>query len=499
MLVAWHGGCFGRPHMTSRITLVLGLCAAAPVFAQPAPRPPAPRPPAPRPAAAPAAPAAVPDDLAAFDHDLDTLFSGGGLTSDQAASRAGAASPTVRRRVAEIDAAIAQREAAELARVPQLRGTASYTRLSAVQLAPIAFPLGGMTINFAFPAPLTNAYLAEAQLVVPLSDYLLRFPALIDTAKLGVEAARIDKRSSELGAGQDARLAYYEWLRARLQVLIAQRQLVQVQRTLDQVRALAEVQRLSRADLMRVEAQEADAEQTVDQLQNLAQLREEQLRILIGAAPGEPLALGEDIRTDVQVAGAAPLGDLMDTARRQRLEFKALDTGIAAKQRQRDAELANTLPRLSAVGITDYADPNQRVFPQVDQFKFTWQVGAQLTWTINDALIAETTKHRLAAEANELRADRLNLENGTRIEVLNAQQSVSLAQHALATTQKGLAAAEESYRVRRELLNAERATAVELVDAETELTRARIAALNARVDLRVAQAQLNHAIGNDAK
>ncbi|HEX3473895.1 MAG TPA: TolC family protein [Kofleriaceae bacterium] len=482
--------------MTSRISLVLALCAAAPALAQPAPRPPAPRPPAPRPAAAPAA---APDDLAAFDRDLDTLFAAGGLTAEQAASRAQTASPTVRRRAAELDAAIAQRQAAELALVPQVRGTASYTRLSAIQVAPISFPIGGMTINFAFPSPLTNAYLAEAQLAVPLSDYLLRFPALIDTAKLGVEAARIDKRSSEIGAGQDARLAYYEWVRARLQVLIAQRQLVQVQRTLDQVRALAEVQRLSRADLMRVEAQQADAEQTVDQLQNLAQLREEQLRILIGAAPGEPLAVGEDIRAEVQVGGVAAIGDLVDTARRQRLEFKVIDVGIAAKQRQRDAELANSLPRLSAFGVADYADPNQRVFPQVDQFKFTWQVGAQLTWTINDALIAETTKRRIAAEANELRADRQNLDNGTRIEVQSAQQAVALAQHALATTQKGLAAAEESYRVRRELLNAERATAVELVDAETELTRARIAALNARVDLRVAQAQLSHAIGNDAK
>lgn len=480
--------------MTSRISLVFWLGAAAPAFAQPAPRQPAPRP-----AAKPAAPAAVPDDLAAFDRDLASLFASGGLTAEQAAARAGGASPTVRRRAAEVEAAIAQRETAELALVPQVSGKASYTRLSSIPAAPISFPIGGMTINFAFPAPLTNAYLAEAQLVVPLSDYLLRFPALIDTAKLGVQSARLDKRSSELGAGQDARVAYYEWVRARLQVLISQRQLVQVQRTLEQVRALAEVQRLSRADLMRVEAQEADAEQTVDQLQNLAQLREEQLRILIGAPPGEPLAVGEDIRADVQVPGVAPLDDLMGSARRQRLEFKVLDVGIEAKQRQRDAELANTLPHLAAVGIADYADPNQRVFPQVDAFKFTWQVGAQLTWTMNDALVAETTKRRIAAEANELRADRQNLENGTRIEVLNAQQAVALAQHALSTTQKGLAASEESYRVRRELLNAERATAVELVDAETELTRARIAALNARVDLRVAQAQLNHAIGNDAK
>jgi outer membrane protein len=67
------------------------------------------------------------------------------------------------------------------------------------------------------------------------------------------------------------------------------------------------------------------------------------------------------------------------------------------------------------------------------------------------------------------------------------------------TSMKGLSASEEGYRVRRELLNADRATAVELVDAETDLTRARIAAINARVDLRVAIAQLRHALGQDAR
>jgi outer membrane protein len=474
--------------MTSRILLALWLCTAAPALAQPAP-PRRPTAPAPR----PATPASGADDLAAFDHDLDALLGSGGLTADQAASRAGAASPTVRRRVAELDVAVAQVQAAELARVPVVTGRASYTRLSHV--APFTIPVGpGVTIQ-----SLDNAYLAEAQLVVPLSDYVLRYPKLIDAARLGADAARLSKRSSEVSAGEDARLAYYEWVRSRLQVLIAKRQLVQVQRTLAQVRALTEAQRLSRADLLRVESQEAQAEQVVDQLENVAGLREEQLRLLIGATAREPLAIGEDIRTDVAVAGAAPLDELTGRAAQQRLEFKVIDTGLAAKDRQRAAEQANLWPRLSAFGTADYADPNQRVFPQQDKFQLTWQIGAQLTWTLNDALISRTTDHRLRAEADELRADRENLEHGTRIEILAAQQAVAIAQHALATSQKGLVAAEEGYRVRKELLNAERATAVELVDAETDLTRARITALNARVDLRVARAQLDHAVGNDAR
>src|SRR6185369_12740600 len=204
--------------MTLRITLACSLLAATPVFAQPAPKPPAPKSPA-RPA--PTAPAAV-DDLAAFDHDLDALFATGGLTSDQAASRASGASPTVRRRVAELEAAVAQEEAAELARVPVVSGRLSYTRLSPVAPFVIPNPITGMNVTI---LSLENAYLGEAQLVVPLSDYVLRYPKLIDTARLGAEIARIDKRSSEANAGQDARLAYYEWVRAKLQVLISKLQL----------------------------------------------------------------------------------------------------------------------------------------------------------------------------------------------------------------------------------------------------------------------------------
>jgi outer membrane protein TolC len=156
------------------------------------------------------------------------------------------------------------------------------------------------------------------------------------------------------------------------------------------------------------------------------------------------------------------------------------------------------LPRLSAFAVADYANPNQRVFPQTDKFSGTWSAGLQITWTLNDTLVGNTNHHRLVAETDELRADRENLMRGARIEILSSQQAVAIAQHALATTQKGLVAAEEGYRVRKELLAADRATAVELVDAETDLTRARINALNARVDLRVAMSQLTHAVGDDA-
>ncbi len=478
----WRRGTTGAlvRAMTLRATLALILIAVTPALAQPA------------------SPTKLqtPADMASFDTELDALFTPGGLTSDQAAQRAVSSSPSVLRSVAEIDVAIANVQAAELSRIPQVGGKAAYTRLSPIDAVVFGDPSVPGTPRF---VSLENIYTVQGQIGIPLSDYILRFPKIIGAARLGEEAARLSKRSNEVNAGNDARIAYYEWVRSRLQAIVAQRQLAQVQTTLKQVRALAEAQRLSRADLMRVESNEAQADQAVIQLRHLADLREEQLRLLIGAPQGQPLTMGEDIRQEATAPATVQLDALVETAKRQRLEFKAIDLGIRAKDKQLEAERANKYPVLSAFAAGEYTNPNQRVFPQEDKFTFTWSVGAQLTWTLNQALVSRTTDRRLRAETNELKADRSNLERGTRIQVLSAQQSVQIAQAALQTSQKGLAAAEEGYRVRRELLNAERATAVELVDAETDLTRARIASLNARVDLRVAMAQLAHALGNDAK
>ena len=469
------------------LSVVFVAIAAASAHAQPSP------------AAPPTAAQAI-DELAEFDRELDAMFVTGGLTSDQAAARAGNVSPTVQRRIAEVAEQTAAATTTYLQGVPQVGGKLSYTRNS--YIPPFSFASSGIMIpgvdlsSLAFNF-LQNYYLAEATISIPVSDYLYRYPKLVSGAKIALEVAKTTRASAWVNAGQDARAAYYEWLRAKLQVIVAQRQVAQVQATLGQVRAQAEVQRISRADLLRVESQEAEAEQTAAQLTNIAELREEQLRVMLQVPDGQPLAIGEDIRKDVSVAAARQLDEMMGHVTQHRLDYLAIVQGIDAREKQYEAEVPGYLPKISAFGVADYANPNQRIFPQEDKFTGTWALGVQATWNLNDALTANVNRDRFAAQTDELRADQENFVRQTRIEVLQAQQNVQLAVHDLDTTAKGLKSAEESYRVRKELLAAERATAVELVDSETDLTRARINALNARIDLRVALAQLQHSLGDD--
>jgi outer membrane protein TolC len=429
-------------------------------------------------------------DAASFDAAVGTLLGqNGGLTADDAAARAAKASPAVRRKAAEVAAAYAQAKQAELVRVPIVTASARYTRLSDVELP----MLGG---GFSFPVFL-NTYSVGGQIVVPISDYALTFPSLTAAARAGASAAKYAERSAVVDVASEARIAYYEWIRSRLQVLVAERLVAQVTASLEQVRALAEVQRLSRADLLRVEAQRAQAELTLARLRNLATLRDEQLRILIGAEPGAPLAIGEDVRVDLDPPSTTKIDELTKQATDRRLDLATLDRGIEARDRQREAQRAELYPRLSAFAQVDFANPNQRIIPAHDEFDLTWAAGVQLTWSLNDTLVGGAKRDQTAAEAAQLRADRDRLLEGIHLQLVAAVQAVDLARAAIAVSAGGLAAAEESYRVRRELLAGERATAVEIVDAETQLTQARFAAIDARIDLRIALAQLRHASGQD--
>lgn len=119
--------------MTLRHTLALLLLATSPALAQ-APG-----------AKAPAPASATPDDMAEFDKELDALFPGKGLTADEAAQRALRTSPTVDRAVADVEVAIAEAKAAEVARIPVIGIEGKYTRLSRVDLPPLSF--GGMSFT----------------------------------------------------------------------------------------------------------------------------------------------------------------------------------------------------------------------------------------------------------------------------------------------------------------------------------------------------------------
>ena len=167
----------------------------------------------------------------------------GGLTAEQVAERALAASPTLAARRAEIDAASAQIAKTTARFFPRVTLSATYTRLSeannslggsivgARNPGPLALgpcdaadpagptcpvdsagvPIGANTL--AFPTT-RNSHDLSAEVAVPLSDYVFTMPSAVGATRANARANEPGEQAAACDAAHEARVAYHDWLRA---------------------------------------------------------------------------------------------------------------------------------------------------------------------------------------------------------------------------------------------------------------------------------------------
>jgi outer membrane protein TolC len=461
-----------------------------------------------------AAPAA-PDPLAALK------AASGGLTAEEVGRRAAETSVEARSKERAVDAAEARRDEAEAGYWPRLTGTARYTRLSTVP--PIEFGAPGVSLVFtpsqpsdavapralagteplfasglpAFGVPV-NQYTLQASLTVPLSDYVFRVSQAIAATTHSARAARVDEQAARLKAAAEARVGYYQWIRARGQAVVAGQALEQARAHLHDAQQMFAAGVVSRADTLRAESQVKSIELLQTRTLNLVELAEEQLHIVMHDAGARHYEIGEDVTAPLPArASDANLAHLQDEAFEHRLELRALDETAGSVRELGKMSRAAQYPRLDLAGNAIYANPNQRIFPLRDKFDGTWDASVQLSWTPSDIPGARATGRTQAAQEAQILAQRDALLDGLRLEVTQAYQLQREAEVALGTTLQGLRAAEESSRVRRDLFRNGKATLVEVNDAESELTRSQLEVVNAHIDARIARVRLDHAVGRD--
>lgn len=490
----------------------------------PPPPPPAPAAqpgPVPRPGVQP--PAAAPDVLA-----IGLAPQPGGLTPDDAGRVASKTKRSVRTKQAELQAAAARVDQAFINFVPRVSLSATYTRLSSVPGFALGSGSGGLVgaantgllkvgacpgtaeVNcvvdskgspaavtaVSFPAVL-NSTSFVASLAVPISDYLLRISQGYSSAVHAEKGKKLEVQAEELQAAGDAKIAYFNWVQARGQVIVTRQAVDQAKAHLEDANKAFTVGLISRADVLRLDSQVAAAQQVQAQAEAFSLIAEEQLRTVLSMPADAPLAIGVDVMHEQATSVSETLQALQERAMSRRLEIRALDeTQLAIKDTVSLAR-AGYAPRLDAFADATYANPNQRVFPSKDQFDLTWDMGLRLSWTLNDSFTAIGATAEAKARVATIAEQKGALRDGLRLEVAAAYADVQKSGMTIEAADRQLSSAEESLRVRNELFRNGKATSTDLVDAEAEATRARLARLNARIGLLVARVRLEHATGRD--
>jgi outer membrane protein TolC len=453
-----------------------------------------------------AQPARADRDVAAR---LDELISvAGGLTADIAAAKAVASSHDLRGRREQAAAAGDLVDQAAVAYLPRLTVSGRAQRLSPITqplfatvvaapgAAPGPVPAGTTLVNVPvrFGALQDNASI-DASVQLPLSDYLLRISQSHAAARDSEEATRLTERAEQRAIATGARLLFYDWARARLQIVIADAGVQQAAAHLEDVRNLQVAGRAVLADRLRVEAQLASAQQLRARALEREVVQRERLEVLLHDPT--PPSIGEDVRLP-----PAPLGEPLEVERlvlralSVRPELRALHLSTGSIEMQAKALRAFIYPRLEAVANVTFAAPNPRFFPQRDQFDLTWAVGLQLSWSPDGALAASAGKAAVEAQGRKSDADEAAARDALRNEVVATVEAVRSSAVVVESSASGLRSAEESYRSRRELFASGRATSVELTDAETALTQARLDVIDALIDRRIADARLRQATGD---
>jgi len=382
--------------------------------------------------------------------------------------------------------------------LPKLSLTAQYTRLSPIGAASFPDPTGANPPTVLPTGPLDN-YLLSANLTVPFTEYLLRMATALRGAGENEEAAALTERATRAAAAAGAKLAYYDWVRARLQRVLAEQARDQAKGQLQRVEALHSAGRAAEADLQQARAFQADAELGVSQADTLQAIAEQRLRSAVHAPPEEQLSVGENVLAPFPGADeGGNLDDLYREAQSQRLELKAFDKGSAALDRLHSVEKTRALPRLDGFGTYTYANPNQRAFPQTNQWQDSWQIGLALTWSSADLGTSITSAESARSQRQQLLHQRTLALEGMQLDITSSYRALAQARVNVVTAEQGERAAVAALDARTRLAEQGLATTLELLQAQTAQVQARLNLINAHIALRVARVQLDHALGRDA-
>jgi outer membrane protein TolC len=177
-----------------------------------------------------------------------------------------------------------------------------------------------------------------------------------------------------------------------------------------------------------------------------------------------------------------------------RPEILSSRSRISAQAASVDLARSGLFPSVYLTGDYTMADPNQRVFPQSDQFVGTWSVGIMASIDIGrypQALAQEVQARGRLLQAQE---NSRKIADAVTTDVIRAYLDLTEAIQRLASLALELQQAEENERVAAERLRQGVILTSEWLDAQSLLVRARLRQSQSLFDVLIGRAALERAV-----
>jgi outer membrane protein len=408
------------------------------------------------------------------------------LTLDQAIAQGLETSHRLAEIGARQDAALAVEAQSRSASMPQIALTAGYMRTNHVE--EFVIPPGRLI----YP-DIPDNLRSRVDFAWPIYNGG-RTDALTRAAAAEAGAIAQDREAARADLKLEITRAYWAVITARAAEDVVQQALDRTVAHLVDVRNQLNVGLVPPNEVLSLEAQQAHQQMLLIEAQNAEVTADADFRRLIGLNQDAPFDLAD--RLDPLPPPPSPdVAQLIETARANRAERKALEIRIDASGARLTAASAGNVPLVTTTGGFDAAKPNPRIFPRQPLWKPSWDVGVNFSWSVFDggrvaAEVAEAAANQRAAEERLRDFDR-----NVGAEVRQRAAEVASAEAAIAAADAGVQSAAEARRVLGDRFAAGVATNTDVIDAQVALLQADLDRTRALATARLAMARLERALG----
>ncbi|HTR81831.1 MAG TPA: TolC family protein [Bacteroidota bacterium] len=370
---------------------------------------------------------------------------------------------------------------------PSLKAQAAYQRLSSVPVFTI--PLPGYPVSF--PVILNN-YAAKATLQQPIfSGWKLQSAA--NSAEYSAEASKRDVENDKAELVYNIKSAYWGVYRAKEFKRLSDENVNQISSHLDDIQSMFNQGMATTNDVLKVKVQFSSAKLMQSEAANNVQIAMISFNSTVGIPLTTQIIIGSKLTPTTKEF--PPLDQLLGSAFTDRPDMQGMEWRLRAAESDVNGAKAGWSPQLFLTGNYYYSRPNQRIFPAVDAFKDSWDVGISLQFDIWNNLTTVYQTTEAESKYEQTKEGIAMLKDGVTLEVTQSYLAFNQAKENIQLSQLEVDQASENLRVTHEKFKAGRTTNSEMLDAEVALLQAKLQLTQSLVDFELAQAKLEESVG----
>ena len=365
---------------------------------------------------------------------------------------------------------------------PQITWTSGYSRISSVT----SQSLGTVTIASVTTgtAPF-DQWTNSATLSQNIYDFG-RTPTQVKISRLNFDSSRSDLENVIEQVIQGVKQTYFGVLQAKRNREVAQDTVKQFQQHLDQAKGFYEVGTKPKFDVIKAEVDLSTAKLNLIKAENAVRIAMVNLNNAMGV-PNAPEYVLEDNLSSRKYE--VTLEEALSRAFENRPDLLSVIAKKQSAEGSVDLANANYYPFITGNALYSWAGG------RIDELDHGWTVGATLTVPIFSGFLTKYQVAQAKANLDVLRANEESVRQTVTLDVQQAYLNLKQAEESIPTAELGVQQAQENMDIANGRYAAGVGSPIEVTDAEVSLVNAKTAYIQALYDYKVAQANLEKAMG----